>query len=160
MQAIILVLIIAIFLMSILYLTKRRFGVMGLALIAGQALISLWSGSIPMIAATIGLPSIGAFSGVTIITLLILFLPVVLLLFGGPTYTTKSARLVGSLLFALLSLVLSAEILRGSLILIGNDLVVFNVISQYRTPILSIAIAVAVIDLMSAHSSKLIPKKR
>ncbi len=159
MQALILVGVISLILMAMAYITKRRFGVMGLALIAGQALVVLWAGAIPMITATIGLPSIGALSGATIVTLMILFLPAIMLLFGGPTYNTKKGRLIGSLLFALLALVFSTEILRGSLVLLGEDRMVFDFIAQYRTPILSIAIAVAILDLMSAHSSKLIPNK-
>lgn len=159
MSAVILIAIISLILFTLAYITRRRFGVMGLALIAGQSLVVLWTGFIPMLAATIGLPSFGTFSGATIVTLMILFLPPVMLLFGGPTYDTKKGRMVGSLLFAVLALVLSAEILQGSLILLGDNRVVFDMISQHRTAILSAAIAIAVLDLMSAHSSKLLPKK-
>lgn len=159
MSALVLVAILAAVIFNLSYLTKRRFGVMGLALLAGYVLTVLWASGTPMLAATIGLPSVGAFSAVTIVTLLILFLPVMLLFFGGPIYGNKRSRLIGSLLFTSLAVVFTLDILQGSLVLLGSDRVVFDLVAEHRTLILSVAIAFSIFDLMAIHTPNLLPGK-
>lgn len=134
------------------YVTKRRFGVLGLALAAGYVLSKLWETNIADYVASSGI-EFDAVSPVTLVTLIVILLPSIVLLFGGPTYKSKRGRLIGSLLYAVLAVVFSLDALQYTLVLIGPGKEVFDLLVQYQQVILTAALAGAIVDIMHARSS-------
>lgn len=134
------------------YTTRRRFGVLGLALAAGYVLSKLWETNISEFVSTSGI-EFDAVSPVTLVTLVVILLPSVVLLFGGPTYKTRRGRLIGSSLYAVLAVVFSLDALQYTLVLIGPGKQVFDILVQYQQFILTAALAGAVLDIMHARSS-------
>ena len=152
MEVAIIIGIAALALFALAYVTKRRFGVLGLALAAGYVLSRLWEQDIPLLVDRIGI-EFEAASSVTVVTLLVILLPSIALLFGGPTYKTKRGRLIGSALYAVLAVVFSLGALEYSLVLMGQGREVFEFLLANQQYILTIALAGAVVDIMHARSS-------
>ena len=144
--------VVATILFAAAYLTKRRFGVLGLALATGYVLSQLWESYIPSFVDTIGI-DFDFVSPVTVVTLLIILLPSVALFFGGPTCKTKRGRLIGSLLYAVLAVVFGLGALEHTLVLMGPGKIIFDALVQYREYILTLALALSVVDVMHAHTS-------
>lgn len=143
---------VAVVLFLLAYFTRRRFGVLGLALAAGYVLSKVWEASIPGWAVQIPL-EMGVVDSVTIVTLVIILLPSVVLLLGGPSYRTVRGRLLGSLLYAVLAVVFSLGALEHSLVLMGQGRVVFELLVEYQQYILTLALGVSIIDIVYARSS-------
>lgn len=152
MDVVIIIAAAALVLFALAYATKRRFGVLGLALAAGYVLSRLWEQDIPTLVSSTGI-EFEAVSPVTIATLLVILLPSIVLLFGGPTYKTKRGRLIGSVLYAVLAIVFSLGALEYSLVLMGQGREVFEFLLANQQYILTLALAGAVIDIMHARSS-------
>ena len=158
MDVVIIIAAAALVLFALAYATKRRFGVLGLALAAGYVLSRLWEQDIPTLVSSTGI-EFEAVSPVTIATLLVILLPSIVLLFGGPTYKTKRGRLIGSVLYAVLAVVFSLGALEYSLVLMGQGREVFEFLLANQQYILTLALAGAVIDIMHARSSSAIAEK-
>jgi hypothetical protein len=151
MNVIIILSITAFILFSLAYATKRRFGVLGLALAAGYVLQRLWEPNLPEWANLLGLPNEFIISPVTMLGLLVVLLPSLALLFGGPVYKNKRGRLVGSVGYALLALVFCIGPLSNSLAVIGEGKVVFDFVLTYRDIIMTGALLLAVVDMLQVH---------
>ncbi len=140
-------------LFGLAYITRRRFGVLGLALAAGAMLSNLWTLQLtPIIARTGFTTDVPPLT--TIVAVGLVLLPAVLLLTSGPTYHQKIERIIGALLFALLAVALLIEPLGSALVLQGDSLRVYNVFIEYRVWIVTIGLAVAVVDLLFAKTPK------
>ena len=81
--------------------SKRRFGILGLALAAGSILSGIWDGTASLLVSFVGVVPNGAWTDAVTKALLVVA-PAVLLLFHGVTYKSMVARIFGSLLFAAL----------------------------------------------------------
>lgn len=134
------------------YMTKRRFGVLGLALAAGYVLSVIWSEAIATLALEISFDT-GPISPVTLLTLTVILLPSVILLFGGPSYKKKHGRLVGALLYAVLAVIFSLGALEHTLVLMGQGKLVYETVVEYQQYILTAALIVAIADIMHARTS-------
>ena len=88
------------------YATKRRFGVLGLGLAAGYVVSQLWQNDIPSAVQAIGV-DLGTVPLETVVTLVVLLLPSLVLLFGGPVYKTKRGRFIGALLYVVVAVLFS-----------------------------------------------------
>lgn len=143
--------IVGILLFFLAYVTKRRFGVLGLALAAGYVLQRLWELELPVWARQLQIPNELVVSPVTLLGLTIVLLPSIILLFGGPTYKTIRGRLVGSVGYALLALVFCIGPLSNSLALLGDGKVVFDFVMTYRDYIMTGALVLAVVDMFHVH---------
>lgn len=136
---------IAIVLFIAAFITKRRFGLLGLALSAGSILSGIWDYNAGLIASCLGIPSTPMTSA--IILAVIILLPAVVLLFHGYTYKTLVGRLVGASLFTLLALAFLVEPLEHTIVLNGFGLNVYTWLVENRTVIIGFGLAVAVVDL-------------
>jgi len=134
------------------YITKRRFGVLGLALATGYVLSVMWQDVIADIALRLPV-DLGVVSPVTFLTLLVILFPSLVLLFGGPRYKTKRGRLLGSILYAVLAVIFSLGALEHTVVLMGDSRTVFEMIVQYQQYILTAALVIAVLDIMHTRSS-------
>jgi len=136
----------AIILFVAAFITKRRFGLLGLALAAGSILSSIWSYDAGLVVGAVGVFPSGPLT--TAITLaLIVLLPAILLLFHGYTYKNIVSRIVGALFFTLLALAFLIEPLGFALPLEGIGVNIYDELVKYKDVIISIGMIAAVVDL-------------
>ena len=107
MEVILICVAIAVLLFVSAYLTRRRFGLLGLALAAGSILSGIWGYDAGFIASGLGFPTGSLTTAVTLA--IIVLLPAGVLLFHGYTYKTFIGRIVGAALFTLLALAFLIE---------------------------------------------------
>lgn len=140
-------------LFAMAYLTRRRFGVLGLALCAGALLSSSWAAALTPIVRQSGF-SIVSPPLEAVVAIFLILLPSVVLLFGGPTYSKTSGRLIGSIAYTLLAFAFIVEPLGASLSFDGISATIFNVIKTYDNLVVIAGIALAVGDLLITRSPK------
>lgn len=147
-------LVIITILFGVAYLTKRRFGVLGLALVTGAYISTLWVGDLTPIIAEAGIQTIKPpLESVVAATLIIL--PAVLLLLSGPTYVSKARRLFGAFLFAVLASTLLLEPLGSALIIDGPGEQVYTFLTDYRMIIVTICLVLALLDIVATKTPKI-----
>lgn len=142
-----------VFLFGLAYLTKRRFGVLGLALAAGAMLSDLWAQKLTPLVASAGFQT-NVPPLTTVVAVVLVLLPALLLLASGPTYKGKIERLIGAGLFAALAVALLIEPLGSALILEGDSLRIYNIFINNQVWIVTGGLTIAVIDLLFARTSK------
>lgn len=139
-------------LFGLAFMTRRRFGVLGLALAAGSLLSSMWA--TPLITMIESMNP--ALSGIAIagyVAAALVLLPAVLLLFSGPAYKGTHGRLTGALLFAVFALILISAPLGSALILDDIGRIIYDALQQYQTYIVTVGVALAVLDLLTVHAT-------
>lgn len=133
------------------YVSKRRFGMLGLALIAGATLSRLWADTLTPYFARVGVTLEQPPLAIVVAAGLVL-LPALLLLLGGPVYHTSRSRLIASLLFAILAATLVVEPLAKSFVLVGFDRDVYRVLTEYQVYIVTAGIIAALFDVLGVHA--------
>lgn len=141
----------------IAFITKRRYGVLGLALAAGAMLSTLWVGDLTPIIAQAGFVLIKPPLESVVASSLTL-LPALLLLTSGPTYHKTLQRGGGALLFAVLATVLLLEPLGSALVIEGAGKNVFNFLVTNRILIITVCLILAIADILFTKTPK-IPRK-
>jgi hypothetical protein len=145
MEVILICIVIAILLFGAAFITRRRFGLLGLALAAGSLLSGIWGFDAGLVAGSLGIPS-GAVTSAVILALIVL-LPAGVLLFHGYTYKTLVGRIIGASLFTLLALAFLIEPLGHVLVLQGFGADVYLWLANNRTAIIGVGLIIAVVDL-------------
>lgn len=135
------------------FYTKRRFGVLGLALAAGAMLSNLWAVQLTPIVRSTGL-DIAAPPLTTVVAVILVLLPALLLLTSGPTYHKKSEEIIGALLFATLALALLVEPLGSGLVLQGDSKNVYEWVMEHRVWIVTFGLIAALVDLLFAKTPR------
>src|SRR5690554_4880900 len=107
-----LVVLIGTFLLS--YLTKRRFGVLGLALAAGALISEHWAGILTPFLQQQGVVLVAPPLSI-VVAIALTLLPTVILLFSGPAYGKALQRILGSLLFTILAFTFVAPAIGSAL---------------------------------------------
>lgn len=128
------------------FLSKRRFGLLGLALTAGATLSTIWSYDAGLIISSTGLVPVGPMTNAVALSLVVL-LPAVVLLFHGYRYKAMFSRIIGSLLFTILALAFLLEPVGFALPLEGSSAYLYNQAVSYKEFVISIGVILAVIDL-------------
>jgi hypothetical protein len=128
------------------YLTKRRFGILGLALAGGSLLADLWgmAGGLFFAAADIYLSTL---SPENLALVFIILLPACLLLLHGPTHQSSLQRLVSAMLFTLLAVSLALQPLQS--LLMGSEIgiAIFRNLMQFKDLIITVGLAAAFVDM-------------
>lgn len=145
MQVIIICTLVTIGLFFAAFSSKRRFGLLGLALASGSLLSGIWGYDAELIASGLGIPS-GPLTSAISLSIIVL-LPAGLLLFHGYTYKTLIGRLVGSGLFTLLAIAFLIEPLGHVFVLQGLGANIYNTIVANRELIIGAGLIVAVVDI-------------
>lgn len=135
------------------FLTKRRFGVLGLALAAGSMLSNLWASTLTPIVAETGV-EVNVPPLITLVSVALVLLPAVVLLFGGPSYKETTQRLIGAGLFAALAFALLIEPLGSALVLQGFGRDLYDFFFEYRVYIVTIGLIIALLDILATRTSK------
>lgn len=146
-----LIIILALFVPA--YLTKRRFGVLGLALAAGAILSSLWVGNLTPIIANTGVTMVQP-PLESMVSAGLILLPAILLLFSGPVYKGKVQRIVGALLFTVLATALLLTPLGSALVIDDTAKPIYEAFVQYRPIIITFALVYALTDLLLTKTPK------
>lgn len=157
MSFVIIFVIIIALLFFVAYFTKRKFGVLGLALAAGAMLSTLWVGDLTPIIAQAGFILVKPPLESVVAAALIL-MPAMLLLASGPSYRATGQRVLGALLFAVFATVLLLEPLGAALIIEGIGKQVYDFFVQYQMAIITLCLGVAIIDLLLTKTPK-VPSK-
>jgi len=155
MSFVVIFLIIIGLLFATAFFTKRRFGVLGLALAAGAMLSALWVGDLTPVIANAGIILVKPPLESVVAAGLIL-LPALLLLASGPTYRSFPQRLIGSGAFAVLAIALLLQPLGSALVIDGVGTSVYGFFIRYRTIIVTVCLILAILDLLVAK----MPKRR
>lgn len=129
------------------FLTKRRVGLLGLALASGSLLASLWVGNLTPLVAQAGVEIVRPPLSSLVATVLIL-LPVTLLFFRGNSVKGAVWRIVHSFVFAVLAIGFLLEPMSAALVVDEQAKPVFDFLTQYRTLIITGGIVLSVVDLM------------
>lgn len=134
------------------FITKRRFGVLGLALTAGSMLGGLWTSAlIPVVSESqVAIPTV---STAALVASGLVLAPALLLLFSGPTYKSTRGRLLGALLFAVFAFALLIEPLGYSLVLEGPGRDVYQTVQVYYGYIVTGGIVMALLDVLAIHTT-------
>ena len=152
MEAIIVIGIIAIGLFVAAFVTKRRFGLLGLALAAGSLLSGIWGYDAGLLASAIGVPS-SPLSSAIILSIIVL-LPAFLLLFHGYRYKTVFGRLIGASLFTILAMTFLIEPISHMLILQGQALTTYTWLVNNKDLIIGAGLIIAVVDIFLTKPAK------
>lgn len=140
-------------LFGLAFATKRRFGVLGLALAAGVVLSQNASSYVANALQVYGVP-VEPFSYGSAAMILLIILPAMVLLAGGPTYRDAKAALVGATGFALLGTFfilgpLTTALPEGSSTV--RDIVV--VLAKWQNMIVVAALVLALVDTFMVHGA-------
>lgn len=135
------------------FISKRRFGLLGLALTAGATLSTIWSYDAGLVVSSTGIFPEGPITQAVTQSLVVL-LPAILLLFHGYSYKNMFSRVVGSLLFTALALAFLIEPVGYALPLDGTGADIYEQVRGYRDLIISIGVVLAVVDLFFTKRAK------
>ena len=145
MEIIIIYLIIAIALFLAAFITKRRFGLLGLALAAGSLLSGIWVYDAGLVVGVLGVPT-GPFTEAAV-SVVIVLLPASILLFHGNTYKTLVGRIIGASLFTLLATAFLVEPVSHILMPQGLGADVYRWLVDNSTTIIGAGLIAAIVDL-------------
>ncbi len=141
------------------FISKRRFGLLGLALTAGATLSTLWSYEAGLLVSSFGFVPDGPIANAVTLSSVVL-LPPLVLLFHGYSYKNKIGRFIGSLLFTLLALAFLIEPIGYALVLEGNEAAIYKTMLEYKGLVISVGVVLAIVDLFFTKPASLAPKKR
>ncbi|MEI7539334.1 MAG: hypothetical protein WCJ36_01000 [Candidatus Saccharibacteria bacterium] len=158
MDVFIVYVVVAIVLFMGSFATKRRFGLLGLAIAAGSLLSSIWSYGVELMISGVGFPS-GPLT-TAIVQSIIIILPAGVLLFHGYTYKTLFGRAIGAGLFAILATAFLVEPLGHVLMPHGLGTNIYNWLVNNRDMIIGVGLTLAVFDLFTTKPVQLADKKR
>lgn len=144
---------IAVALFLLAFVTKRRFGVLGLGLAAGVVLSQLWAVTLAAMLQGQGVP-VSPLSYSTVAQLVIMLTPPLLLMIGGPWYHNLKGRLLGSLLFAVFATLFVVAPIMRDFVVAGDTSPVFEFIAQWQNVLIALGVALAIIDMLLAHGPK------
>lgn len=141
------------------FISKRRFGLLGLALTAGATLSTIWSYDAGLVVSSTGLVPEGVITQAVTQSLVVL-LPAILLLFHGYTYKNVVGRIMGSVLFAVLALAFLVEPIGYALPLEGIGADVYGFLNNYKEVIISIGVILAIADLFFTKPAAVAERSR
>lgn len=153
-------LVIVLFALS--FISKRRFGLLGLALTAGATLSTMWSYDAGLVISSTGLVPSGPITNAVALSLVVL-LPPIVLLFHGYAYKAMFSRIIGSILFAVLALAFLLEPIGFALPLSGTSAYLYHQALNYKDIVISVGVILAIADLFftkPAHLAEKSSKKK
>ncbi|NTW62286.1 hypothetical protein HGB25_02670 [Candidatus Saccharibacteria bacterium] len=127
------------------FLTKKRFGLLGLALAAGSVLAGIWSYEAGLTVGALGLQT-NQMTSVVASSLLVL-LPAGVLMTRGDHYKSLFGRVVGAGLFTALALAFLLEYIDKVLVVNGFGSNVYQWFLDNRLMIIGVGLVIAVVDI-------------
>ena len=133
------------------FLSKRRFGLLGLGLAAGAVVSPIWGDTASFVLSATGLIPEGPLVKVIALSV-ILLIPAVLFMFHGYTYKGMFGRIVGSLLFTILAVAFLLGPIGEALTLTGPVAGVYAWLVSHHELLMSGGIVLAIADLLTARA--------
>lgn len=153
------ILIIFVCLTLLAFSSKRRFGVLGLALCAGLVLSQQLARDTSNVLEANAVP-VEPLAYASAASVLLILLPALVLLISGPKYSGKHAQLLGSIGFGVFATVLLLGPLTADLPTLDPAVKpILDMIATNKAWVLSLGVLIAVADMFAAHNLKL-PGKR
>ncbi len=146
MTIIIICLVVAVLIFVATFITKRRFGLLGLALAAGSILSGIWGYDIGLEASAFGAPHNTLTTA--IVSCLIILFPAGILLFHGDKYKSLAGRVIGAVLFTLLAIAFLIEPLSHAITPQGVGSETFRWLVNNRNTVIGTGLTVAIFDLI------------
>lgn len=134
-------------------ISGRRFGTLALALGAGSVISGLWAEWLSEQLEVFGFGVAGLPAGV-LAAILLTLAPVLVLILGGPKYSTKLERALGSLAIGILTAAFLVQPLGKFMHLEGEALSIYELLSGVWVYVVTIGLVFGVIDLLLYHGSK------
>lgn len=153
MNIVYIVLFVIIGLFVLAYWTRRRFGVLGLALCAGWLLADMWAVQVTPYIQDAGLKLLSP-PLTSVVEAALILLPAVLLLFSGPTYNSRILRIIGAAAFSLLATAFLLKPLGNSLSLDEMGTFYYGLLYDNKSIIITAAIAYALFDILMLKTPK------
>jgi len=141
------------------FLTKRRFGLLGLGLAAGAVISPIWSDNAGFVLSSTGLVNEGPLVGVIAQSVLILLPPILMMFHRGYAYKHMFGRIIGALLFTLLAVGFVVGPIGAAFTLTGPVAGVYNWLVANHALIISVGVAIALADLLIAKPAHKSEKK-
>ena len=148
---------IALALFALSFVSRRRFGLLGLALATGSILSNLWGDNASFVVSALGFRSSPITTAITLSA--IVLLPSILLLFHGYAYKSFVGRAIGALMFTLVALAFLVQPLGYALMLQGFGASAYSWLVQNKDLIISFGMIFAVVDLFFTKPAHLAEKK-
>lgn len=145
--------IILLALFTLAFFTKRRFGVLGLALAAGATLSGLWAETLTPVIQEAGV-RVDVPPLATLVAVALVLLPSIVLLFSGPSYSSLLMRVVGAFFYAALAAAFLVEPMGSALVLEGNTIDVYQTLLDNRVYIVTAGLIFALFDILSTRTPK------
>lgn len=159
MNVIIILIVLVLALFAGAFLSRRRFGVLGLGLSAGAIISPIWGDNASFVVSATGLVTEGPLVNAIALSTLIL-VPAILFMFHGYTYKHIFGRIIGSLLFTLLAAAFLAGPIGAAFTLTGPVGNVYQWIVSNHELIVSIGVAFAVADFLISRTAHKSEKKK
>jgi hypothetical protein len=153
MSALIVTLLFTAALFFVSFITKRRFGVLGLALSAGALLSLNWAATLTPFLESQGV-AVAAPPLSSLVQIGLVLLPPLILLFSGPMYTKMLPRVVGAFAFAALALVYVSDVLATILVLESPGSSVFQFLHDNKSILIVAGIIGAITDVLFTRKPK------
>jgi hypothetical protein len=128
--------------------------VLVLALCAGVVLSEALSTSALLLLNAINVSVPGVPTGMLASALLIV-IPSLILMIGGPRYGGRFTAMIGSAFYALFALILLLMPLQGVIALGETSGQIVNTALSYRNPFIALVILLALFDVLTIHAAKL-----
>lgn len=158
-MTVVIILIILVCLTLLAFSSKRRFGVLGLALCGGLVLSQQLAHDMSNVLETNSVP-VQPLAYSSAASVLLILLPAFILLVSGPKYVGKRAQLIGSIGFGVFATIILLGPLTADLPTLDPTIKpVLDMIAANKAWILSTGVIVAVIDMFAAHSLKMPGRK-
>lgn len=144
-------LVIALALFGLAFLSRRRFGVLGLALTAGALLASQMTKDLSKLIAQHDIP-VEPLSAISAASIFLTLLPALILLLSGPSYKKRKQAITGAVAFTIMAMLLILGPLTSSLPpdQLMDPLVRW--VAEYSSLLLAVAIGAAVTDVWMIHN--------
>jgi len=131
------------------FFSRRRFGILGLGLVAGAVISPIWGETAGYVLSATGLIPEGPLVAMTALSLLIL-LPAFLLMFHGYTYKNVFGRIAGALMFTVFAAAFLIGPVGDVIAFLGPAAIAYEWLVANRELIISAGVALSVVDLLIA----------
>jgi hypothetical protein len=158
-MTLVIIIIILVSLTLLAYSSKRRFGVLGLALCAGLVLSQQLARDTSNVLEANAVP-VQPLAYSSAASVLLILLPAFILLIAGPKYQGKRAQLLGSVGFGVFATILLLGPLTADLPTLDTTIKpTLDMIAANKAWLLSIGVTIAVADMFIANRGKVFGKK-
>lgn len=144
-------LVIALALFGLAFLSRRRFGVLGLALTAGALLASQMTRDLSRLITENSVP-VEPLSAISAASIALTLLPAFVLLLSGPAYKKRKEAIIGAIAFSSMAMLLILGPLTSSLPPDKLMQPFLTWVAKYSSILLAIGIAAAVTDTWMIHN--------